>query len=268
MRLSVFLLLGLLALLLGPGEVFPQKKRKGGKNILPDPLAAAETFGNGKKEIVVADVTEKQVRKFLKRVAKAAGVKAAKLTPADYQRGLKALRTRQFEKKPPDPAKLAAKYAAWEGKVEAAFRRLDRNGDGRLTEEEMPKALRKEWRQWDANHDGAIDLAEYRAWSAGRKERKLLKRYRQAVVPPPPEEKKSPVYRAGKLPKGLPRWFQPLDADNDGQIGLYEWLKAGRRVEDFQALDRDGDGFLTIKEILRARKLGKVTDQLPPWKGR
>jgi hypothetical protein len=70
--------------------------------------------------------------------------------------------------------------------------------------------------------------------------------------PPPPEEEKRPVvYRAGKLPKELPPWFAQLDEDKDGQVGLYEWKKAGRPLNEFQAVDLNGDGFITVEEALR-----------------
>jgi hypothetical protein len=80
---------------------------------------------------------------------------------------------------------------------------------------------------------------------------------------PPGEEPKPIVYRAGKLPKGLPPWFRQLDTDNDGQIGLYEWVQAGLPIAEFKALDRNRDGFLTIQEVMRAKKQGLVTDRSP-----
>jgi len=73
--------------------------------------------------------------------------------------------------------------------------------------------------------------------------------------PPPQEEEKRPVvYRAGKLPKELPPWFAQLDEDKDGQVGLYEWKKAGRPLSEFQAMDLNGDGFVTVEEALRYMK--------------
>jgi len=60
------------------------------------------------------------------------------------------------------------------------------------------------------------------------------------------------VYRAGRLPADLPGWFDRLDRDRDGQVGLYEWRDSDWPVEDFQRLDRNGDGFLTIAEIMSA----------------
>ena len=59
------------------------------------------------------------------------------------------------------------------------------------------------------------------------------------------------VYRAGKLPKELPEWFQRLDTEHEGQIGLYKWKNSGRPLQEFEAMDLNHDGFLTIDEVLR-----------------
>src|SRR5262249_6563594 len=56
------------------------------------------------------------------------------------------------------------------------------------------------------------------------------------------------VYRAGKLPKEL-EWFQKLDLDGDGQVGLWEWVKAGKSVGEFREMDRNDDGFITAEEV-------------------
>jgi hypothetical protein len=64
------------------------------------------------------------------------------------------------------------------------------------------------------------------------------------------EEARPSVFRAGKLPPGLPDWFRQLDKDGDGQIGLYEWRAGGRSLEEFARIDRNDDGFLTPEEVL------------------
>src|SRR5437763_15719512 len=33
---------------------------------------------------------------------------------------------------------------------------------------------------------------------------------------------------SGAMPKGLPKWFQDLDTNGDGQVSLREWLAGGR----------------------------------------
>ena len=59
------------------------------------------------------------------------------------------------------------------------------------------------------------------------------------------------VFRAGKLPKGLPSWFDELDTNKDGQVALHEWRKGGRGLDEFAEIDRNDDGFITIEEALR-----------------
>lgn len=66
------------------------------------------------------------------------------------------------------------------------------------------------------------------------------------------EEKRPVVYHANNLPKELQSsWFSQLDTDEDGQVGLYEWKKAGRPTRDFRARDDNADGFVTAEEALR-----------------
>ena len=49
-----------------------------------------------------------------------------------------------------------------------SFNRLDKNGDGRLTEDELKEPAWNGWRAFDANKDGALDLKEYRAYLESR----------------------------------------------------------------------------------------------------
>jgi Ca2+-binding EF-hand superfamily protein len=58
----------------------------------------------------------------------------------------------------------------------------------------------------------------------------------------------------GAVTRGLPRWFQDLDKNKDGQISLREWREAGNDPEEFRKLDINGDGFITPPEALRYLK--------------
>jgi hypothetical protein len=142
------------------------------------------------------------------------------------------------------------------------FRKLDRNGDGYLDLDEMPTELLADRARWDTNGDGRIDEAEYTRYFAARL--RIVARDRgidlpggpPAIVPPVPESGRPVVYRPGRLPPGLPAWFEQLDTDGDGQLGLYEWQQGGRDEKEFLALDLNGDGFVTVEELLRAQKRG------------
>src|SRR5262249_54525953 len=138
----------------------------------------------------------------------------------------------------------AAPENSAEGWADAVFRRLDQNGDGVLNNDEMPEALRAERDKWDTDHNGLIDLNEFKAYFKARAQQFQADRgalggqafpAEGMAIPPnlipsaPIEEERKPVvYRTGKLPKELPAWFSQLDTDHDGQIGLYEWRAAGK----------------------------------------
>jgi hypothetical protein len=72
---------------------------------------------------------------------------------------------------------------------------------------------------------------------------------------PSQEETKPVALRYGKLPSGLPDWFDSDDVNKDGQVSLYEWIKAGKALEEFLEMDLDRDGLLTADELLRYRRL-------------
>ncbi len=68
------------------------------------------------------------------------------------------------------------------------------------------------------------------------------------------EDEKPIALRYGKLPSGLPTWFEEYDLDKDGQIALWEWRKAGESIADFKLYDLNDDGVITADEYLRWEK--------------
>lgn len=140
------------------------------------------------------------------------------------------------------------------------FEKFDQDGNGKLSSAEMSEDLRTRRGRWDADRDGAISPEEYWAYyqdrlrtlsedvAAGKIDLGLK---RGGPVIPLEEDKRPIMYRAGKLPKMLPPWFEKLDTDNDGQISFFEWRKARKDLKEFAAADRNADGLITPEETLR-----------------
>jgi Ca2+-binding EF-hand superfamily protein len=143
--------------------------------------------------------------------------------------------------------------------AEKRFNEMDANGDGKITKDEIAPVKLPELMKFDANGDGALDLEEFTA-------------YIQSTMPAAPAQEPLPietitnsldqearpvVYRAGKLPKGLPPWFEKFDTDKDGQVSLYEWRMAKESLDKFKQYDRNDDGFITVEEVLYVERLAK-----------
>ncbi len=163
--------------------------------------------------------------------------------------------------------------------MEESFRRRDQNGDGFLNYDEMTDTLKAEREKWDVNKDGQIDANEWRdyvrafaeqrreegSWSRGSSEREGD---RGDGSPPPDKpkldvDKKVVVYRAGKLPPNLPKWFGEYDGNLDAQVALFEWKDKNGTVEDFQKMDLNADGFVTAEELLKVTTLAKKDEAAP-----
>ena len=148
-------------------------------------------------------------------------------------------------------------------RLEEAFKRLDKNENGVLEFNEMSETLQAERDKYDTNHNGVIELDEFKAYVAARFSGPRQgdngpgagPRVGPGESPTEEEERKRPtLIRAGNLPRDFP--FAALDRDGDGQIGLYEWKEAGRRIADFLPMDLNNDGFVTVDEYYRWKKQG------------
>ena len=126
-------------------------------------------------------------------------------------------------------------------KAQAAehFRQLDKDGDGKLSGEEIPNPALLQ--AADTDKDGSVCLEEMQA--------ALLKRHRAragAGAPPEGPRPRGPRINAGTLK----RW----DSDGDGKVSADEFPGG---AEAFKHLDSDGDGYLTeadVKALKKARK--------------
>ncbi|QJX00218.1 EF-hand domain-containing protein [Frigoriglobus tundricola] len=140
------------------------------------------------------------------------------------------------------------------GEADKVFRALDLNSDGELTGTEMSTGLREDKAQADTNGDGRISKDEYREYFKRRTEGRAEKlataiKSNQALMR---------ELEGGGKRAGLPDWFTKLDADQEGQVSLFSWRKAGRPTAEFQEMDLNGDGLITADEYHRwAKQKGK-----------
>jgi hypothetical protein len=158
--------------------------------------------------------------------------------------------------------------------AEQAQRRIreqDKDGDGRVSLEEADGRLRDRFRDIDTNGDGYIDATEYAGYYAARSgggpggwgqggwgpngqfERQKV------------EEERPVAMRYGKLPGGLPGWYDEFDTDKDGQVSLYEWRLGRKTISDFNTIDLNGDGLITADEYLRFSRQSKIDEKVAAY---
>ncbi len=118
---------------------------------------------------------------------------------------------------------------------EVAFRRLDANGDGRVTSDEIPAERRenvsKLIERADTDADGAMSREEF------DKIRPLAGRRRPAATE---------TSAAANEASAAAAVFAALDADGDGSLSAEEIAKA---PQSLAALDKDGNGTIAFAEI-------------------
>ena len=144
--------------------------------------------------------------------------------------------------------------------AKARFAKLDRNGDGKLTPDELetprgdkaPSDKRaqfgeRRFEKLDANRDGVVTLNEYLAAATSKfKELDVAGNGRVTAE----EMANSPLAhkRAEHVAERIAR---RLDTNGDGRVSKDEFLATAKAR--FAKLDKNGDGFLSADEIGRRR---------------
>jgi Ca2+-binding EF-hand superfamily protein len=94
-----------------------------------------------------------------------------------------------------NPAPLARKHGAGGGNLMRVFEKADKDGDGKLSLEEAPPFLKKQFSKIDTNADGFLDKGEIEAWV--RRHRKMAGKTPGSTTP---NESTNPIE---KKPSGI-----------------------------------------------------------------
>jgi Ca2+-binding EF-hand superfamily protein len=133
---------------------------------------------------------------------------------------------------------------------EALFKRWDKNGDGKVTADEVPEQARglfqRMLERFDKNGDKALSKEEFDEAIKARDERGAGKRPEGRRAEAGDSERRRPPGPPPGRPGGL---FAALDTDGDGVLSEAE-IAAAPAV--LRKLDKNGDGKLTREEAMGA----------------
>jgi Ca2+-binding EF-hand superfamily protein len=120
---------------------------------------------------------------------------------------------------------------------EEAIKRFDKNGDGKLSKDELPAVLGKAFDASDKNGDGKLDRDEVAAMQM------LLRNFFVAGNQP-----KTAPPAAKDIDKIIDNLLKQFDKDGDGKISRKE-ATGPFLADNFDRLDLNKDGFLDRKEL-------------------
>jgi hypothetical protein len=130
-----------------------------------------DRLAQGKAVLKRSELASTFAQRLFDRIAAAAGVTHGELTRDQWIKGYEKFRQGLGGRGDPAPAPPARNQDSRfdpASFAERRFKQFDRNGDGFLDDDEMPPDLKAQKEKWDTNHDGKIDLNEYKAFFAAR----------------------------------------------------------------------------------------------------
>lgn len=142
----------------------------------------------------------------------------------------------------------------------------DKNGDGKLTRDELAVRYAKRRMESSSSSNSSGDSRDSRDSRSDRDRQGYGDRGQEEKKEIPNPFEKIASYRLtdrdGKLkrPAGLPEWFARYDVNFDNQVSMDEFVKrpSAEAIEDYARFDTNLDGFITARECLAAHKNGYI----------
>jgi Ca2+-binding EF-hand superfamily protein len=126
-----------------------------------------------------------------------------------------------------------------EKRIERMMKRVDLNGDSRISAEELSAAVQLAFAAIDTNHDGELSAEEI------ANQKVAIKAQNQRAMASKTDGRAEA--RAIRLPKAIGKHFAKLDADKNGLLSASEMTNAADRM--FKHRDRNKDGYITAADF-------------------
>ncbi len=131
------------------------------------------------------------------------------------------------------------------------LKRLDRNGDQRLSPEEIPPRMAERLKRLDLNQDGSVDVSEVREMAARmprrRQQGNKAPQQRPKAATDTPNKRPPGDRRAKPDPQVLAGMMRRLDKNGDQVISPDEVPERMQRA--WERLDRNGNNLLEAAEL-------------------
>lgn len=128
------------------------------------------------------------------------------------------------------------------------FDKIDANGDGSITLEEITAHRDARFTQADANGDGFLTPDEMRGGNRAKRMMERLDTNKDGVL----DSAELEAGDAERMSRRVARMLERIDADGDGKVSMEEASARRDPARMFERLDADGNGSLSAEEFAKA----------------